>query len=241
MKHKVSSLIVLFIGILFFFIGCGAKPTINLDKKPDNQFPQIVQKQPETAMKGSLYSRAGTSLFADKKDLQIGDILQVNISESLTKDSSTSKALSKKGSTSLSGGIVTPITGVVNTQGTTDRINQINNAIGVGFESGSANTFTGSAKTSADEEFETVISVVITNVYQNGNYFIKGSKEMLINDEKQSIAISGVIRPYDISPENTVLSSQIANLKILYDKKGDEADALEKPWGSKLLEKIWPF
>ena len=55
------------------------------------------------------------------------------------------------------------------------------------------------------------------------------------------IAISGVIRPYDITPENTVVSSQIANLKILYKKNGEEVDTLEKSWGTKIIETIWPF
>ena len=59
--------------------------------------------------------------------------------------------------------------------------------------------------------------------------------------QKQKIAISGIIRPYDISPTNTVLSSQIANLKILYKKDGDDSNSLEKSWGTKFIEAIWPF
>ena len=237
MKHNFYILMV-----FLFFIGCSEKQQhINLDEKPKNQYVKKVEKKVKPNYKGTLYSRQGTSLFADKKDLQIGDILQVNISESLTNDSSNSRALSKKTATSLGGGVFAPVKGVTNRASTKQLIGRVNNAIGVGFSSESANTFQGSAKSSLDEKFSTIVSVVITQVYQNGNYFIKGSKEMLINNEKQIIAISGVIRPYDISPDNTVLSSQIANLKILYKRAGDEADTLEKPWGTRVLEKIWPF
>ena len=42
------------------------------------------------------------------------------------------------------------------------------------------------------------ISAIIEETYQNGNYYIKGSKEMLIEGQKQKIIVSGVIRPYDI-------------------------------------------
>jgi len=231
----------IFLGVVVFLSGCSSKQKIDLDIQPEHQFPLQKNKVEEREFKGSLYSRQGTSLFADKKDLQIGDILQVNISETLTKDSSASKALSNKNTASLGGGVFAPLTGVTNTAGTTDRINKLNNAVGIGFNSASSSTFGGSAKSSADEEFETVISAVITNIYQNGNYFIKGSKELLINGEKQAISISGIIRPYDISPENTVVSSQIANLKILYDKKGDDSNSLEKKWGTKFIETIWPF
>ncbi len=224
-----------------FLTGCASKQTINLDERPENQFPVENQKTPDKSFKGSLYSQAGASLFADKKDLQIGDILQVDISETLTKNSNSTKSLAKDTTSALGGGVFAPATGVTNTAGTTARINRINNAIGVGFSGTSSNSFSGTATAKDNEAFTTVVSVVISNIYQNGNYFIKGTKEILINDEKQLISISGIIRPYDISPENTVLSSQIANLKILYDKEGDAADAMKKPWGTRILEKVWPF
>jgi flagellar L-ring protein precursor FlgH len=237
MKHKIF----FSVSCCFFLLGCSAKQKLDLDAKPENQFPVMSEKKPESSFKGSLYSQAGTSLFADKKDLQIGDILQVNISETLTKNSKSSKDLGKDTSSSLGGGVFAGATGVTNTPGTKARINQLNNALGVGFKSSSSNSFTGTTTSKDDEAFTTVVSVVITTIYQNGNYFIKGTKELLINDEKQQISISGIIRPYDISPENTVLSSQIANLKILYDKEGEENDSLQKPWGTKFIEKIWPF
>ncbi len=235
MKHSI------FLILFLIASGCASKQKIDLDSKPDNQFPMAKEKKEAVGFKGSLYSSAGTSLFADKKDLQIGDILQVNINETLSKDSKVTKDLSKDSTSALGGGVFAAATGVTNSPGTANRINKLNNNLGVGFNSNSSSSFGGSATSKNDESFETVVSVVITNIYQNGNYFIKGSKELLINDEKQSISISGVIRPYDISPENTVLSSQIANLKVLYDKEGDGNDSLEKPWGSKLIEKIWPF
>ena len=53
--------------------------------------------------------------------------------------------------------------------------------------------------------------------------------------------ISGIIRPYDITPDNSINSSQIANLKILYNKAGEEMESIQKPWGSKILESISPF
>ena len=238
MKHKI----LFFLSLVFlFFVGCSAKQTIDLDSKPENQFPIVNSKHEEPNFKGSLYSQAGSSLFADKKDLQIGDILQVNISETLTKNSKSTKDLTKDTTSSLGGGVFAGSTGVTNTPGTTAKINRLNNALGVGFNSTSANSFSGSSTAKDNEAFTTVVSVVITNIYQNGNYFIKGTKELLINNEKQQISISGIIRPYDISPDNTVLSSQVANLKILYDKAGDGSDTLEKPWGTRFIEKIWPF
>ena len=236
---KFRNLITL--SIVLLFIGCSTdEKKINLDAKPEKQIP-LKSKKISKIHKGTLYSRAGASLFADKKDLQIGDILQVNINETLKNDSKNSRALTNSNTSALGGGIFTPANGVTNTTGTAARIAKLNNALGIGFSSTSSSSFNGSASSKFDEKFSTIISVVIMEIYRNGNYFIKGNKKLLINNQEQQIGISGVIRPYDISPENTVLSSQIANLKILYDKEGEEADSLEKPWGTKLLEVIWPF
>ena len=92
-----------------------------------------------------------------------------------------------------------------------------------------------------DETFATTISAIIEETYQNGNYYIKGRKEMLIEGQRQEIIVSGVIRPYDITSDNSINSSQIADLKLLYDKDGTESDILETPWGLKLIRSIWPF
>ncbi|HFU76769.1 MAG TPA: flagellar basal body L-ring protein FlgH [Arcobacter sp.] len=230
--------------LVLFFVGCSTEQKqINLNAKPPKQYSvqPIQKKHIKPNAKGSLYTRQGTSLFADKKDLQIGDILQVNISESMTNDSSNKRSLKKSNTSALGGGVFSAANGVTQRAGTAKLMGRVNNAIGVGFNSTSSSTFSGTVATSNDEEFITVISVVIMDIYQNGNYFIQGSKELLINNQKQAIKLSGVIRPYDISPDNTVNSSQIANLKVLYEKAGDEQDTLEKPWGTKLLEIIWPF
>jgi len=237
MKHSISILI-----LLVLFNACSSKKSISidLDEKPKEQI-KLQQHEPRKNFKGSLYSQQGTSLFADKKDLQIGDILQVNIEESLKNNSKNSRDLSKTNTSSLGGGILAPISGVTPTAGVASRIARINSSIGIGFNSTSSNSFKGASSSKVDEKFVTVVSVVISQIYQNGNYFIKGTKELLINEQKQKISISGIIRPYDISPTNTVLSSQIANLKILYKKDGQENDSLSKSWGTKFIEMIWPF
>jgi len=237
MKHSIVLLIS-----IFLFSSCSMKDDISIDlnEKPKEQI-KVQKAKIKKSYKGSLYSQQGTSLFADKKDLQIGDILQVNIEESLKNNSKNSKDLAKINSSSLGGGITAPVPGVTLGSGASRTVSKINSAIGIGFNSETTNTFKGSSSSKVDEKFSTIVSVVITQIYQNGNYFIKGTKELLINNQKQKIAISGIIRPYDISPTNTVLSSQIANLKIYYKKDGDENDSLNKSWGTKILETIWPF
>ena len=226
--------------ILFVFIGCSA--TSNPELEFDKPEVQIPKKLPEAKKnKGSLYSMQGTSLFADKKDLQVGDIIQIVINEDLSSKSNNKRELSSKRDNNLGGGIFAATGTNALSGGIGSAADKLNSSLGVNFGTNSSSSDKGSVKTQLDETFETIVSAIIEETYQNGNYYIKGKKEMLIEGQKQEIIISGVIRPYDISSDNSINSSQIANLKLLYDKNGTESEILETPWGLKFLRTIWPF
>ncbi len=231
-----NSLLILILTIVL--VGCSSKKEIEFTK-PEVQTPK---KQPEPRRnKGSLYSVQGTSLFADKKDLQVGDIIQIVISEDLTSKSNNKRELTSTRDNSLGGGLLSA-TGTNNLGKTADKIsNNINQNIGMDFNTNSSSSDKGAVKTQFSETFATTISAIIEETYQNGNYYIKGKKEVLIEGQKQDVIISGVIRPYDITADNSINSSQIANLKLSYEKDGTESDILETPWGLKFLRSLWPF
>jgi flagellar L-ring protein precursor FlgH len=225
--------------VLAVFSGCSASKEELAFEKPEIQIPR---KSPEPLKnKGSLYSVQGTSLFADKKDLQVGDIIQIVISEDLTSKSNNKRELTSTRDNSLGGGLLAA-TGTNTLGGTVgSAANKFNSNLGVNFETNSSASDKGKVKTELDETFATTISAIIEETYQNGNYYIKGKKEMLIEGQRQEIIVSGVIRPYDITSDNSINSSQIADLKLLYDKDGTESDILETPWGLKFMRAIWPF
>ena len=230
----------IFFIISFIFLGCSSSsnPELQFDK-PEVQIPRELPEAKKN--KGSLYSVRGTSLFADKKDLQIGDIIQIVINEDLSSKSNNKRELSSNRDNNLGGGLFAA-TGTNTLGGAVgSAANKLNSNLGVNFGTNSSSSDKGSVKTQLDETFETTVSAIIEETYQNGNYYIKGTKEMLIEGQKQKIIISGVIRPYDISSDNSINSSQVANLKLLYDKDGVESEILETPWGLKIMRAIWPF
>jgi flagellar L-ring protein precursor FlgH len=224
----------------WLFSGCAtttADPRI--DMTPPAYVEELPPREPNTNLShpGSLFGRGDNPLFSDRKAMNPNDIVTVVISESLTQSSQANKSLSKDNSLDLGGGLVagspsSPLSTV------TDTINKFSN---IGFESESGSTFSGSGSNSRNESFTTTISARIIKVMSNGNYFIEGSRELLLNGEKQLIQISGVIRPYDISQNNQIDSKYIADAKILYTTQGDIHKTAQKPWGSKLMESIWPF
>ncbi len=228
-----SSIFILF--ILFIFTACVNEQNIEF-QKPKLQVPKkipIVKKK-----KGSLYSLKGPSLFADKKDLQVGDIIQVRISESLSSNTNNKRETGASRTNSLGGGVFAAGTVGGKASQIAEKLNPITN---LGFSTNTTTANNGEVKTKLSETFSTNVSAIIEETYQNGNYYIKGFKEMLIDGQKQSLVLTGVIRPYDISSDNAISSSQIANLKILYQKNGEEQDVLHVPWGLSIIQKFWPF
>ncbi|MGM0519308.1 MAG: flagellar basal body L-ring protein FlgH [Campylobacterota bacterium] len=225
--------------IPFIFSSCAKdEPKIEF-KQPATQVPK-QQPKPRTN-KGSLYSMEGSSLFADKKDLQIGDIIQINISESLSSNSENSRELSSDRSNNLGGGLLAGTNGNALGGTASGMADKFNSSLGVDFGTNSSVSDSGENKTELSEDFSTTVSAIINETYQNGNYLIRGTKEILINGQKQTVILTGVIRPYDIGSDNSISSSKIANLKLLYDKDGEDAEIMETPWGLKVIRAIWPF
>ena len=224
----------LFLILALFFTSCVKEPELEFKKPPQ----QVVKPQPIVKKnKGSLYSLRGPSLFADKKDLQVGDLIQVQIDESMSSDTNNKREVSADRTNSLGGGVTTAGNGGIGAK----VANALNPLTNIGFSSNTTSANNGEVKTNLSENFSTTVSAVIEETYQNGNYYIKGFKEMLIDGQKQSLTLSGVIRPYDITSDNSITSSQIANLKILYEKDGEEQDVMHVPWGLKIIQKFWPF
>jgi flagellar L-ring protein precursor FlgH len=101
--------------------------------------------------------------------------------------------------------------------------------------------FDGNGSTSRDQSLTATVPSVVTRVYPNGNLFIKGRREVMINNEKALISVAGIIRPEDIGPQNTIISTAIAEAKIEYTGKGILADKQHPGWLIRILAWVWPF
>lgn len=226
---------------LIFIIGC-ASPSVDpkIDMKPPVYVEEIPPKNPQSNIvnAGSLFGKGENPLFSDRKAMNVNDIVTVVISETTTQSSSASKNLSDKNSDALGAGLVT---NPGNAAGLSSIIKQINKFTNIGFQADSTNSFTGSGSNARNETFTTTISARIIKVLKNGNYFIEGGRELLINGDKQIIQVSGVIRPYDITQSNQIDSKYIADARILYKTQGEIERATKKPYGSKFFKSLWPF
>ena len=65
------------------------------------------------------------------------------------------------------------------------------------------------------------MSARVTGIAANGNLMIAGFREVTVNNEQQLIALTGVVRPKDVTPDNVVLSTYVADARIAYSGAGD--------------------
>ncbi|MDD3733184.1 MAG: flagellar basal body L-ring protein FlgH [candidate division Zixibacteria bacterium] len=148
----------------------------------------------------------GQSLFTDVKAHQVGDILTVLIYEDSRASNQVESKNSKDQKTSVSGG---PGAGPL------DFIPLF------GVDAAAKYTHDGKGEQLRNGMIRAKMSVTVMGVKENGDLIIEGSRVIGISNDKESITLSGVIRPKDISTDNTIESYLIADAEIHYTGKGN--------------------
>ena len=88
----------------------------------------------------------------------------------------------------------------------------------------------GEGELTQENSFSGNITVTVTEILPNGYLVIKGEKLLTLNEGSEVVRISGVVRPPDISPSNTVESNRIGNARITYKGNGAVSDSSKASW-----------
>jgi flagellar L-ring protein precursor FlgH len=210
-----------------FLFGCAA---VAKEMKPEEAVhPAYLQPAELHRSEGSLWTadQSRTFFFQDTKASHVGDIVTVRIVENAkgSKDAQT-----KSGRSSTLGASTSAFLGIPTS--TTQKLQA---------DATFSDDFDGSGSTRRSGALTADITAVVTAVFPNGNLAIEGKREVLINSEKELISLAGVIRPEDIGPRNTILSTYIADAKIEYTGRGVLNDKQRPGWLIRILDWIWPF
>ncbi|MBN2060132.1 MAG: flagellar basal body L-ring protein FlgH [Deltaproteobacteria bacterium] len=247
MLKYILSLIALF--AIFSLTACVSFP---LKRESGNNAPstfqqvEVAESRPEIKDPSSganLWHEASSrNYFQDLRAHKAGDLVTVNIVE-------TSKA--SKNATTNTGRESSLSAGIDNLLGWEGKLKHLtslgNKNVRSAYDNTSMfkgslnNSFKGSGTTTRDESMTASITARVMEVKPNGNLFIQGSREVKVNHETQYIILSGFIRPMDISPDNTVLSSYIGDARIEYIGSGSVSDKQRPGWLTRAVDIIWPF
>ncbi|MFJ1268007.1 flagellar basal body L-ring protein FlgH [Legionella lytica] len=156
-------------------------------------------------------------LIADRKATLPGDILTVIVMETSNAQTSADLSSHKKIKAALEAGY-----------------NRNNHKVDFGLEGeGKA-----AAKTGRNGKIKAALTVRIKEVFPNQTYLVEGAQRITINGENQKILLRGVVRPEDISPQNTVLSTRLAQAQIVYTGAGSVSNSQDRNYIYKILSFI---
>ncbi len=155
----------------------------------------------------------------------VGDVLTVQLVERTSASKSNSSSTSKNSKF----GLTPPTTGPLALFNPSD--------LNIGGDS----SFSGSGQAAQTNSLSGEISVTIAEVYPNGTMKVRGEKLLNLNRGEEHIRMTGIVRAADISPDNSILSSRVADAKITYAGTGEIARASKQGWLQKFFSSISPF
>ncbi len=188
------------------------------------------------ATDGSLWRERSElgELFVSPKARRAGDILTIKIVEN---SSATNKASTNTDrSSSMSAGMEAFFNLEKNFPADKGFFNPFS-AVRGGIDS----QFEGSGATQRSGALSAYMTAVVVEVLPNGNLIIEGNREVRVNAENQMITLTGMVRPRDISAENVIQSTYIANARIAYSGTGVLNDRQRPGWFTRVMDKVWPF
>jgi flagellar L-ring protein precursor FlgH len=212
-------------------------PIENPQTKADYRAVSMPMPTPEVALKqkNSLWASNRQAFFEDQRADNIGDILTVtlDIKDKAELDNQTERTRDANEDAGLNAllGYEADLAAVLP--------EAVNNASLVGAESTSRSTGAGSID--REEKINMKLAATVMQILPNGNMVIQGRQEVRVNFEKRILELAGVIRPQDITIDNTISYDKIAEARVSYGGKGQITDVQQPRYGQQVYDVLFPF
>jgi len=207
---------------------------VTQDKHADEVEKALSQPMADAKRSGSLWTGKRGLFAIDAKAQGIGDLLTILVSEKTNATRSLGTKKNRKSSQTTS------LNAVLGYETSLAKKN-LNFKPGTAFDISNDKSFDGSGSTNNSDTLTASVTAVVTKVYPNGNMRVRGRRQVTINQQPQELTFSGVVRPNDISPDNTIPSSKVAQAVIGYGGGGELASVAHEGWFGRTLDQIWPF
>ena len=192
--------------------------------------PKSVSKQPN-----SLWASDRKGFFKDQRAKEVGDILTVMID--IKDEAQLDNETERKRTSSENAGMD-------NLLGIESSLNRVlpqavdpSNLVGMDADSGHK----GEGTIDRQEDITVKLAAIVTQILPNGNMVIDGKQEVRVNFEKRILMVEGVIRPEDISIDNTISHEKIAEARIVYGGEGQLTDVQQPRYGQQIYDIVFPF
>jgi len=179
---------------------------------------------------GSLFHQASyRPAFEDSRARLMGDMVTIQIVESLTASQVTASTVNRN--TSADTTITTPpLKGIMG-------VDLLNLNMGVATN----NDFSGKGGTTAANTFTGSITTTVIEVLPNGNLVVSGEKQIGVNQNVDVMRFTGTVDPRLLQPNNIISSTQVANVRVESRGRGAQAEAQSVGWLSRFFLSFNPF
>ncbi|MEH6564875.1 MAG: flagellar basal body L-ring protein FlgH [Halopseudomonas sp.] len=209
-------------------VGCMQMPPT----RDDPTYAPVLPRTPlpQELNNGAIYQPGfEMSLYNDRKAHRVGDIITITLSERTAAQKTAENEIDKDSSVSIAN--PTLLGNVVGAKG-----------LDLGVSLAGQREFDGSADANQSNSLTGSITVTVAEVLPNGILAVRGEKWITLNQGDELIRISGLVRTDDIGPDNTVLSTRVADARITYSGTGAFANASQPGWLNQFfLSPLWPF
>ncbi len=189
----------------------------------------------ESVSAQSLFERRSVNQIDQYRDYAArhrGDLLFIVINESTDVENRDERSLDKEGNSSFSGQFDYGIGGALGGSA---------GDASLGSSADSQRRFRGDTEFRSERQFSDKFTVTVVDVLPNGNLVVSGKRLISVQGDVRELQLSGIVRQYDVLPNNVVPSHLVANLKIQLDAQGAEQAFSNQGWLSRKFNRFWPF
>ncbi len=109
------------------------------------------------------------------------------------------------------------------------------------FNSSSTTAATGQGQIDRSEKIKVSVGAIVSEILPNGNLVVSGAQEIRVNYEIRQIYVAGIVRPQDISKENTISYEKISEARVSYGGRGRLSEVQQPSWGQQIYNAVKPF
>jgi len=225
-----STLITAAITITLSLNAGAAKLLSHSSQQTREEYIARIQQQTPTVSSdtpvGSLWVNGGalTNMQTDYKASRLNDLVTIIVLQNTTAQA-TGNTSSQRDFNTTSG--ITGIAGHISTSGISNLLT-----------ANSSTKLKGSGSTDASTVMKTNLAGQVVAVLPNGNMVVEAQRMVAINNQKETMIVRGVLRPGDVGPDNTALSTSLSNLEIELKGKGVVSDA-NRPLNPLMRALLW--
>jgi flagellar L-ring protein FlgH len=198
--------------------------------KHDDPLAWTAEKLPPPS-NGAIYQAGREVIYAENPIAHhVGDVVTIVLNEATAAQKSATTTTSKQTTAALPGPTI--IGKPVTIKGNQILDMNVNNQT----------KFDGEGASAQSDSLTGYLTATVLKVLPNGYLLISGQKEIGLNQGKEVIRVTGVIRPIDLAADDSIPSYRVANAQITYSGKGAINDVNTQSWMSRFFNSPWaPF